>query len=91
MITAVKKNKTQTLAVVGVEYLNDYILKLTFSDGHINTVDFGKFIRNERNPMITKYADIDNFKQYKIEDGDLMWNDFEMCFTLKDLYKRKTM
>jgi hypothetical protein len=29
------------------------------------------------------------FKKFKIIDGNLMWNDYEMIFPLEDLYEGK--
>ena len=40
-----------------------------------------------RNPMTRKFLDINEFKKFKIEHGDLVWNDYEMCFPIIDLYE----
>jgi len=85
------KTATHTLGLVKVSYMGGYKLKLRFSDGHTNAIDFEKFLKEARNPMITKYRDADLFQKFEIEDGDLMWNDFEMSFDLEDLYDRPEM
>jgi len=41
--------------------------------------------------MITKYGNLDLFSKFEIDDGDLMWNDFEMSFSLEDIYDRSEM
>ncbi len=79
------------MVITNASYLYGYKLKLNFSDSHVNTVDFEKFLTKARNPMITKYRNIDLFRKFEIEDGDLMWNDFEMSFSLEDLYDRSEM
>jgi len=37
--------------------------------------------------MTRKFLDINEFKKFKIEYGDLVWNDYEMCFPIIDLYE----
>ena len=85
------KTAAHTLGLVKASYISGYKLKLQFSDGHVNTVDFEKFLKEARNPMITRYRDLAMFQKFEIEDGDLMWNDFEMSFDLEDLYDRSEM
>jgi len=86
-----KKRLPKLFSVVKVDYIRNFILKIEFSDGHINTINFESFILNSRNPMIYKYSDINLFKKYSIDDGNLIWNDYELSFSLDDLYKRKTL
>ncbi|MCX6583441.1 MAG: hypothetical protein NT166_24965 [Candidatus Aminicenantes bacterium] len=31
------------------------------------------------------------FKKFKIEYGDLIWNDYEMCFPIMDLYENNIL
>jgi hypothetical protein len=40
-------------------------------------------------PGIRKYQEELLFKQFKIVDGNLNWNDYEMIFPLEDIYKGK--
>ena len=86
-----KKRLPKLFSVVKVDYIRNFILKIEFSDGHINTINFESFILNSRNPMIYKYSDINLFKKYSIDDRNLIWNDYELSFSLDDLYKRKTL
>jgi len=78
---------TEVLEIIKVDYLDDYRLKIYFSDNKIQIINFQDFITNNHNPQTKKYADISNFKCYKIEYGDLIWGDFEMCFPIYDLYE----
>lgn len=77
------------ISIEKVEYLEDYKLRLWFSDGQELVVDFSQFLNNSLNPMIRKYLELDNFKKFSIEYGDLMWNDYDLCFPIADLYKGK--
>jgi hypothetical protein len=74
------------LEIIKAEYLSGYRLRLHFNDGKIQVVDFEPFLRHARNPMIRKYLDVKLFQQFSIEYGDLIWNDYELCFPIADLY-----
>lgn len=71
------------------EYLQDYKIAFEFSDGVSQTIDFEDFLKSAKNPMSKKYLDIDEFKKFHIEYGDIVWNDFEMCFPIWDLHQGK--
>jgi hypothetical protein len=71
------------------EYVGDYKIKLLFSDGIERLIDFSGFLENARNPMTKKYLDKQLFKKYSIEYGDIIWNDYEMCFPIWDLHEGK--
>ncbi|MBU0568103.1 DUF2442 domain-containing protein [bacterium] len=68
---------------------NSYTIKLLirFSDGKDGVVDLGPFLRNSLNPMIRRYLDPDKFKRFSVEQGDLFWNDYDLCFPVADLYE----
>ena len=68
-------------------YLKDYKTELKFSDGVIRTIDFESFLKLSKNPMTKKYLDIDKFKNFTLEYGDIIWNDFELCFPIWDLHE----
>lgn len=70
-------------------YLDEYKIKFDFSDGVSQTIDFKGFLENAKNPMTKKYMDKDKFKSFTIEYGDIVWNDYEMCFPIWDLHEGK--
>jgi hypothetical protein len=37
--------------------------------------------------MTRKYLDEKLFKDYNIQFGDIVWNDFEMCFPILELHE----
>jgi hypothetical protein len=39
--------------------------------------------------MTRKLLDLQLFKDFKIQYGDLIWNDFELCFPIWDLHEGK--
>jgi len=77
--------------VKSAEYRQDYKLRLVFSDAKECIVDFGPFLHSSFNPMIRKYLDQAEFKNFTIEYGDLYWNDYDLCFPVADLYENRIM
>ena len=85
--TIVEDSDDWVIAIERVEYVEGYILRLTFSDGHEQLVDFGPFLSQSHNPHIRKYLDKELFQQFTLADGDLFWHDYDLCFPLADLYE----
>jgi len=81
----------QTVMVVSVKWLRDYKLEINFSDTTSQIIDFSSFIINSKHPDINQYQDISRFKKYTITNGDLEWNDYELCFSIEDLYQNKNI
>jgi hypothetical protein len=77
------------ISINNAEYKRDYIIHLKFSDGFERDVDFSDFLQKARNPMTKKYLDKELFKSFTLNYGDLIWNDYEMCFPTWDLYEDK--
>ena len=75
------------LDITEAKLLENYRIQLTFSDGLNRVIDFGPFLRNSAHPDIRKYLDPQKFEGFTIESGDLVWNDYELCFPLGDLYE----
>jgi hypothetical protein len=46
-------------------------------------------LENASNPMARKYLNKQLFKNYSIEYGAIIWNDYEMCFPIWDLHEGK--
>ena len=60
-----------------------------FSDDVVKTVDLSGFLMNARNTMTKKYLDKKLFEKFIINYGDIIWNDYEMCFPIWDLHEGK--
>lgn len=75
------------MVIVKAEYVADLSLKLYFSDGVVNVVDFGRYIRNNPHPQHNKYLDPELFKMFSLENGNVVWGeDWDMVFPVEDLY-----
>ncbi len=77
----------KTLKIINVKYLKDYTLLLTFSDEKEVEINFHDFLESAKHPDITKYRDLKKFKSFTVENGELMWGDFDLIFPIADLYK----
>jgi len=77
----------KTIAVTQAKYLGEYEIHLTFSDQTEQTVDFSGFLNRSHHPSTRKYLDKKLFKSFHIEYGDIVWNDYELCFPIGDLHE----
>ncbi|RXK89117.1 DUF2442 domain-containing protein [Chlorobaculum sp. 24CR] len=77
----------QVIWIEQANYLGDYRLELFFNDNTSQQIDFFPFLSSSRNPLIRKYLDIEEFRNYSLDEGDLQWNDYDLCFPIADLYE----
>lgn len=71
------------------KYIGDFAIRVYFSDDTYKLVDFKPFLEKSLHPSITKYLNESKFKTYKLVDGNLNWNDYDMIFPIEDLYEGK--
>ena len=77
------------ISINKADYIGEYKIKFLFSDGIERQIDFSEFLNNARNPMAKRYLDTKLFKNFTIDYGDIVWNDYEMCFPIWDLHEGK--
>lgn len=77
------------LRVTSIEQLGSHTLKLLFNDGHVSVINFLPYITNHKNEMVTDYIDSTLFNGYKLDNGNVNWNDYDMIFSVNDLYDGK--
>ena len=77
----------KTIAIAQATYLEKYKIQFKFSDQTERDIDFSGFLNRAHNPMIRKFLDTNLFKVFKVEFGDIIWNDYELCFPILDLYE----
>ena len=80
-----------TINIKSVEQAGEYSLRLSFDDGTAQTVDFKPFLSSSRHPDIRAYLDPARFAAYRVEYGELVWGDYDLCFPIVDLYENKLM
>ena len=79
------KNDLSMPNVVNAKYIRDYALYVEFSNGEKKEVNFGDFLKKAIHPSIKKYLDTNIFKQFKIKNGNLNWNNYDLIFPVNDL------
>ncbi len=78
---------TEVIEITQAQYQENYKIKIYFSDSKVQIIDFYEFLINSHHPEIKKYLELTKFQSFKIEYGDLIWGDFDMCFPIYDLYE----
>ncbi len=84
-----KLSEDSIIEITNVEHVSGLKLRIKFNDCNKRLIDFEPFLRNSRHPEIRNYMNPALFKQFKIEYGDLVWNDYDLCFPISDLYEGK--
>ena len=78
-----------TITIVEAVYDFKYKIKIKFNDGTNNTVDFESFLTKAQHPSIKKYLDLNLFLNFRLIDGNLNWNDYDLIFPIWELYEGK--
>ena len=73
--------------IITAEYISDYKIKVFFDDSTSKTIDFESFLKKSIHTSINKYLEKINFKNYRIIDGNLNWNDYDLIFPIWDLHE----
>ena len=73
--------------ITSVTLIDAYRLHICFSDGQVTDVDFESFLRASQHPDIRKFLNAERFADYRIEWGNLVRGDYELCFPLESLYE----
>lgn len=80
----------KSIAVKEVKYIDNYKLEILFSDEKKRLVDFYEFLSTHSHPQYNKYKKTENFKRFKIENGNVIWGkNWDMIFPVYDLYQGK--
>lgn len=75
--------------IMTAESAGDCRLRLVFDDGSQQVVDFKPFLTKALHPDIRAYLDPGRFASFRIEFGELVWGDYELCFPIADLYQNR--
>jgi len=79
----------QVISLEKVNQLSDFKLELEFNDKTRQVIDFYPFLSRSLNPLIRKYLSPEEFSKFEIDEGDLEWNDYDLCFPIADLYENR--
>jgi hypothetical protein len=84
-----KDVSVELIEIKSAVYVGDFAIRIHFADDHSVLVDFKSFLVKASHPSIKKYLDEEKFKKFKLIDGNLNWNDYDMIFPLEDIYQGK--
>ena len=76
----------KVIDIVSATHLRDYEIRLVFNDGTSQTVDFKPFLEHTQHPDIRAFLQPAKFADYRIEYGELVWGDYDLCFPIMNLY-----
>ncbi|MCE2690698.1 MAG: DUF2442 domain-containing protein [Betaproteobacteria bacterium] len=76
---------TPVVNITSATQVGSFSLRLLFDDGTERVVDFESFLRRSRHPDIRAYLQPDKFGSFRLEHGDLVWGDWDLCFPISDL------
>jgi len=79
--------KVKVQYVTNAEHLEDYRLKISFSDGKVMEIDFLPFLSSSDHQDVKHYLDLSHFKSFELFQGNIVWGDYDMLFPIQDLYK----
>ena len=69
--------------ITEAEYISDYLLKLTFSNGDVRLFDFSQLYDKG---VFVKLQDLDYFKKFSLDGWTVDWNN-EIGFAPEYLYE----
>lgn len=88
-ISEINDNVRKNVEVKSARYLDGYRLEIQFSDGETRIVDFR--ISLERQQVFgyrRTYLDPEKFRQFTIENGNIMWGeDWDLVYPVWKLYE----
>ncbi len=84
-----KVTDAQLFSVREATYVDNYKIRVKFTNGKTRTIDCGNFLKKQTHPSLKKYLNISQFKIFRIQNGNINWNNYEMIFPVEALYKEK--
>lgn len=80
--------KATNIQATQASHVRDLILHIEFSDGTSRIVDFAPFLLAHPHPQYNHYSNPDNFKNFKIEQGNIVWGkNWDLIFPIGQLYQ----
>ena len=78
-----------SINIVAAEQVGDFRIHLRFDDGTEQVVDFQPFLSHSLHPDIRAWLDAAKFSAFRLEYGELVWGDYDLCFPVIDLYRNQ--
>jgi hypothetical protein len=65
------------LDIANAEYKGDYRILVTFENGEDRTIDLKSYLESSSHPLVRRFLDIDQFKEFHLDYGTICWGDNE--------------
>ena len=75
--------------ITKAKYLHDYLIEVVFNDRTTRVIDLEDFFKNHTWVSARKFAPLNRFKQFRVEDGTLCWGDNECEINPYYIYEGK--
>ena len=75
--------------IISATQTGNYRIRLNFDDQTTQEVDFGRFLTQSLHPDIQAFLDPPRFAAFRVEYGELVWGDYDLCFPVIDLYRNQ--
>ena len=76
------------LSIIDAQYIAEYKIAITFSDGKRQEVDFLPFLKKHPHPAYNYLKKISEFKKFYLDEGNIVWNpNWNLIFPLINLYR----
>ncbi len=76
------------MTIVEATWVEGYKIRIKFRDLSLQIVDFGPYLAQNSHPYIAPYKDKEQFKTFRIDNGNLVWgDDWDMIFPNYKLHR----
>ena len=86
-----RTNHSKAVKYIRVEkavYQSGYKVRVSFSDGTEQVVDFGPYLAEYPHPQYNKYRDVELFKTFSVEMGNIVWGEnWDLIFPVEQLHR----
>ena len=79
--------KDSAINIISATPTGEYRIRLIFDDNTIQEIGFKSFLTHSHHPDIRAYLEPSHFADFRVEYGELIWGDYELCFPVIDLYR----
>ena len=82
----------KTISIESAKYLHGHKIEFLFNDGKKQCIDFKPFLDEYPHPAYNRLQDVNNFKHFWIEDGNVVWDEnWNFIFPEHQLYYNTIM
>ncbi len=82
-----KKDSQEIVEIISANYIGDFFIELRFNTGKNKIIDFLPIFHQYVKGSYLKYLAFNNFKKFKVKNGNISWGrNEEVIFTIDLLY-----